>query len=85
MSEQNTGRPLGGNMLEQTKILSKAPIKINGDFQMPKIRVQESNSSRKYVCTCCGKSYQRQDLNFLKAGISILWQGNNGYMPIFKR
>ena len=46
MSEQNTGRPLGGNMLEQTKILSKAPIKINGDFQMPKIRVQESNSSR---------------------------------------
>lgn len=84
MSEQNTGRPLGGNMLEQTKILSKAPIKINGDFQMPKIRVQESNTSREYVCTCCGKSYQRQDGNFLKAGSSILWQGNNGYMPICK-
>ena len=58
-------------MLEQTKILSKAPIKINGDFQMPKIRVQESNSSREYVCTCCGKSYQRQDGNFLKAGSSM--------------
>lgn len=85
MSEENViGRPTGGNMLERTKILYNAPIKINPEFKMPKIRVQENNSSREYTCTCCGKSYQRQDGNFLKAGNSILWQGNNGYMPICK-
>ncbi len=84
MSEQNIGRPLGGNTLEKIKILYKSPIKINGDFKMPKIRIQESDSSRKYVCTCCAKSYQKQEGNFLKVGSSILWQGNNGYMPICK-
>lgn len=83
MLDLNTGRPLGGNMLEQTKILSKAPIKINNDFQMPKIRVQK-NLSREYFCTCCGKGHQRQEGNFLKSGNSVLWQGNNGYMPICK-
>lgn len=84
MSEQNQGRPQGGNMLEQVKLLHNAPIKINKDFKMPKIRIQESNSSREYVCTCCGKSYQKQDGNFYKSSNSILWQANNGYIPICK-
>lgn len=84
MSEQNQGRPQGGSMLEQVKLLHNAPIKINKDFQMPKIRIQESNSAREYVCTCCGKSYTKQDGNFYKSSNSILWQANNGYIPICK-
>lgn len=84
MAENKRGRPQGGNMLEQVQLLYKAPIKVNDNFQMPKIRIQESNSSREYVCTCCGKSYQRQNGNFYKSGNSILWKGNNGYIPICK-
>lgn len=84
MSEQNKGCPQGGSMLEQVKLLHNAPIKINEDFLMPKIRIQESNSAREYVCTCCGKSYTRQDGNFYKSSNSILWQANSGYIPICK-
>ena len=78
------GKPLGGSLLEQVKIMRYAPIKVNKDFQMPKIPVQERRSSREYYCTCCGKSYGTQDRNFYKASNSILWRGNNGYLPVCK-
>ena len=78
------GRPKGGSMLEQVEILHKAPIKVNPDFKMPKIRIQESDSAKEHVCTCCGKSYQKQAGNFYKSNSSILWQANNGYIPICK-
>lgn len=85
MINKNTaGRPIGGNTLENIKLLYNSPIKISTDYVAPKIRIQENNSVKEYVCTCCGKKYQRQDGNFLKAGSSILWQANNGYIPICK-
>ena len=84
MVENNIGRPQGGNMLEKVKQLKQTPTKINSEFKMPKISIKESDSSRQYTCTCCGKTYSKQEGNFLKAGDSILWQANKGYMPICK-
>lgn len=62
----------------------RMPIKINVFFQMPTVEVTETPSNRKHYCACCGKSYTRQDGNFLKNSYSILWQGNNGYLPVCK-
>ncbi len=70
--------------LEKVKLLAKSPIKVDPDFKMPDIKIQEHNSSREYYCTCCGKCYKKQVGNFYKSINSILWKGNNGYIPICK-
>lgn len=82
MSENNIGRPQGGTMLDKVKADNNAPARINSEFQMPKIRLKDTDTPQQYRCTCCGKVYTKQEGNFLKAGDSILWQANKGYMPI---
>ncbi len=74
----------GENLLEQTINLRKRPQRIAKDFSYPHIQQQEVDSQRKYYCTCCGKSYTAQQGNFIAAKNSILWQGNNGYIPVCK-
>lgn len=84
MTDNRSNVLIGISSLEQVKTLNSAPIRINPNFTMPKIKIHEKNAERNYTCTCCGKTYQKQDGNFLKSGNSILWQANNGYIPICK-
>lgn len=74
----------GARTLARAKLKRNSPIKINKDFKMPKIRIQEKNNFKEFVCACCGKAYTKQMNNFLKASSSILWAGNNGFLPICK-
>ena len=67
MSENNIGRPQGGTMLDKVKADNNAPARINSEFQMPKIRLKDTDTPQQYRCTCCGKVYTKQEGNFLKA------------------
>lgn len=56
---------------------------INKNFKMPPYYGEDIDPERKFYCTCCGKKYPAQRGNFSKSK-SILFRGNNGYIPICK-
>lgn len=77
--------PEGGSNINKVHICRKKPIKINPNFQKPDIQVKPlSNAQRKYYCCMCGNDYPTQRDNFMRCGSSLLWKGNNGYIPICK-
>lgn len=39
---------------------------------------------KKPICPCCGKTYPRQQDFFFKNSQSLLWKGNNGFLPVCK-
>ena len=56
---------------------------INKDFKLPPFYSEDLDPDRKYYCTCCGKKFPTQRGNFSKSK-SLLYRGNNGYIPICK-
>ena len=60
-------------------------IKVNPAFRIPQINVREfDRTEKKFRCCMCGTTYTKQTGNFPSGGASILWRGNNGYVPICK-
>lgn len=86
MENENTEERLEEKkkLLQKVKQMYEAPIKINAKYVMPKIDLVDSKEPKEFRCVCCGKTYTRQTTNFYKAGHSILWKGNNGYLPFCK-
>lgn len=76
------GKPEGGSILESVRINRRKPIKLNPDYTPPTIRLKApDNEERKYYCCMCGNSFAKQKGNFASGGKSLLWKGNNGYLP----
>lgn len=75
----------GTRLLDKVRSDMKRVIKVNPEFQMPRIHVKEfDNSLKKHRCCMCGEIYPSQKGNFLSGGSSFLWKGNNGYLPFCK-
>lgn len=84
MSENKSraGKPEGGSISESVRLNRRKPVKINPDYTPPAIRLRPpSNEERKYYCCMCGHDYPKQKGNFPSGGKSLLWKGNNGYLP----
>lgn len=83
--KRKIGRPEGGSSIGNVRLNIGKPISVNPDYVPPKIRVKEpDNEVRKYRCCMCGHEYTTQKGNFLIGGKSLLWKGNNGYLPFCK-
>ena len=79
------GRPEGGNVTENVRLNIKKPVRVNHDYARPRIRMAEpTNEKRKYYCCMCGHDFNVQKGNFPSGGKSLLWRGNNGYLPFCK-
>ena len=79
------GRPEGGDMRANVRIESKKKIMVNPEFEMPRVQVKEVDPHEKsFRCCMCGRTYTKQQGNFLSGGASPLWKGNNGYLPFCK-
>lgn len=79
------GRPEGGDIRASVRIEARKAHVINPDFAMPAIQVKEVDPHVKsFRCCMCGKSYVRQQGNFVSGLASPLWKGNNGYTPFCK-
>lgn len=82
---RSEGRPIGGSMIENVRIMAKKVISVDMDFTMPDINAKMIDKNcRSYRCCMCGTVYTRQKENFLSGVNSILWRGNNGYTPFCK-
>ena len=80
--KSRAGKPIGGSIPESVRINRRKPIKINDDYMPPTIRLKPpDNEERKYYCCMCGHNYSKQKGNFPSGGKSLLWKGNNGYLP----
>lgn len=79
------GRPEGGDALGNVRLNYKKKVRINPDFKTPKVRIKEVDmAEKKFKCCVCGDWYTGQKGNFPSGGSSILWKGNNGYLPFCK-
>lgn len=60
-----------------------APVKINidADFFIKKV---SQRTPKKYKCTCCGASFDKQAGNFPRSA-SQLYQSNDGFLTICNR
>lgn len=80
--KSRAGKPEGGSIPESVRINRHKPIRINSEYIPPNIRLKPpDNEKRKYYCCMCGNDYPRQKGNFPSGGKSLLWRGNNGYLP----
>lgn len=83
--KSRAGKPEGGSIPESVRINRRKPIRLNGDYVPPTIRLKPpSNEERKYYCCMCGNDFPKQKGNFPSGGKSLLWKGNNGYLPFCK-
>lgn len=73
-----------GATIERARQEINAPVMVNPKYKRPAIDHIIPRTRREYRCTCCGKLYTKQEGNFLKAGDSLMWQANSGYMPVCK-
>ena len=79
------GRPEGGDLRTSVRIEANKKISVNPEFAMPHIQVKEVDPHEKnFRCCMCGRTYTRQQGNFMSGGASPLWKGNNGYLPFCK-
>lgn len=79
------GRPEGGNVVENVRLNKKKRVQVNNDYVRPRIRMADpTNEKRKYHCCMCGHEYTTQKGNFPTGGKSVLWKGNNGFLPFCK-
>lgn len=80
--KSRAGKPEGGSIPECVRINRRKPIRVNADYTPPTIRLKApDNEERKYYCCMCGKDFEKQKGNFPSGGKSLLWKGNNGYLP----
>lgn len=80
--KSRVGRPEGGTIPDSVRINRRKPIKLNSDYTPPTIRLKApDNEVRKYYCCMCGHEYTKQKGNFPSGGKSLIWKGNNGYLP----
>lgn len=80
--KSRAGKPEGGSIPECVRINRRKPIQVNADYTPPTIRLKApDNEERKYYCCMCGKDFEKQKGNFPSGGKSLLWKGNNGYLP----
>lgn len=80
--KSRAGKPEGGSIPECVRINRRKPIRVNEDYTPPTIRLKApDNEERKYYCCMCGKDFEKQKGNFPSGGKSLLWKGNNGYLP----
>lgn len=80
--KSRAGKPEGGSIPESVRINRRKPIKVNKDYAPPIIRLKPpSNEREKFYCCMCGREYPIQKGNFPSGGKSLLWKGNNGYLP----
>lgn len=79
--------PGNGNITSGDRVkgdLAKRVL-VNPEFTMPRVRIKEvDHVEKKFKCCMCGQIYQKQAGNFFSGGPSILWKGNNGYLPFCK-
>ncbi len=80
--KSRVGKPEGGSIPESVRLNRRKPIRLNSEYTPPTIRLKApDNEERKYYCCMCGHSYSKQKGNFPSGGKSLLWKGNNGYLP----
>lgn len=83
--KSRAGKPEGGSIPESVRINRRKPIRVNADYTPPTIRLKApDNEERKFYCCMCGKDFEKQKGNFPSGGKSLLWKGNNGYLPFCK-
>lgn len=83
--KSRAGKPEGGSIPESVRINRRKPIRLNADYVPPTIRLKApDNEERKYYCCMCGNGFSKQKGNFASGGKSLLWKGNNGYVPFCK-
>lgn len=59
---------------------SPKKIDTSVQFNIPRSDILFNPTKHKYKCTCCGKGFNSQKLNFQKSP-SPLFQSNDGYLP----
>ena len=66
----------------KTSMNSQKKIDLNVDMRIPLVSQSEqyNPSKHKYKCSCCGKGYNSQKVNFQKTN-SPLFQANDGFLP----
>lgn len=75
----------GQSFAKSVSISRRKPIQIAHDFTLPKVRVRPADTDVEvYRCCMCGKGYPKQRGNFPVAGKSMLWKGNNSFLPFCK-
>ena len=80
--KSRAGKPEGGSIPESVRINRRKPFRINPDYEPPTIKLKPpSNALKTYYCCMCGNDYPKQKGNFPSGGKSLLWKGNNGYVP----
>ena len=80
--KSRAGKPKGGSIPENVRLNRHQPIRINLEYTPPTIRLKApSNEEKKYYCCMCGHDYPKQKGNFASGGKSLIWKGNNGYLP----
>lgn len=80
--KSRAGKPEGGSIPESVRLNRRKPVRINAEYEPPTIRLKPpDNEERKYYCCMCGRDYPKQKGNFPSGGKSLLWRGNNGYIP----
>lgn len=80
--KSRAGKPEGGSIPENVRLNRHKPVRINPDYTPPTIRLKApDNKEREYYCCMCGNSYPKQKGNFVSGGKSLMWKGNNGYLP----
>lgn len=92
MAEENNQKNSNATQYEDGQSLAKSisisrrkPIQIAHDFELPKVRVRPADTDVEvYRCCMCGKGYPKQRGNFPVAGKSMLWKGNNSFLPFCK-
>lgn len=83
--KSRAGKPEGGSIQESVRINRRKPVKLNPDYTPPTIKLKApDNEDRKHYCCMCGKYFEKQKGFFPNGGKSLLWKGNNGYLPFCK-
>lgn len=81
----NSSPAYGKNRVAVVRENVKRTVRINDNFHKPDVKVKEINNHIKdFRCCMCGKTYVTQKGNFPANNYSVLWKGNNGYIPICK-
>lgn len=77
------GEPLARQEKEETvreSMNSPKIIDTTISFKIPRSAEQFDPTKHKYKCSCCGKGFSSQKLNFQKSN-SPLFQSNDGFLP----
>ncbi len=83
--KSRAGKPEGGSIPESVRLNRRKPIVLDSEYTPPTIHLKApDNKERTYYCCMCGHSYTKQKGNFPSGGKSLLWKGNNGYLPFCK-